>query len=106
MRRAVHFSAPYNRHVSRRQASSAVAPLERSAGGALLAILLVLIGALAYANSLHGPFVLDDQESIVNNASIRQLWPPGAAWFAEHESPVAGRPVVDMTLGANYAFGG
>jgi hypothetical protein len=48
-----------------------------------LAMTVVLLaGALAYANSLRGPFVLDDQPAIVNNAHLRQLWPPLTALTA------------------------
>jgi tetratricopeptide (TPR) repeat protein len=67
--------------------------------------LIVLAGAIAYANSLHGPFILDDLEAISTNEHIRQLWPLSAALFAEREAPVAGRPVVNFSFALNYAFG-
>lgn len=45
--------------------------------GAPLAILAVVLvafaGLAAYANSLDGPFLFDDQRAIVQNASIRDL---------------------------------
>ena len=36
-------------------------------------VLIFLLGVLVYSNSLGGPFVLDDLESITNNESIRSL---------------------------------
>src|SRR6185369_17663103 len=61
--------------------------------------------ALAYGNSLHGPFVFDDVQSIAGNPSIRRLasteiWrpPPGLT--------VSGRPIVNASLALNHAWGG
>jgi hypothetical protein len=68
--------------------------------------MILLAGALAYANSLRGPFVLDDQASIVNNAHLRHLWPPLGALTAERDSPLAGRPIASLSLALNYALGG
>ena len=70
------------------------------------AALLVAAGLITYANSLSGPFVLDDHESVVANEQIRQLWPPSAVLFPARELPVAGRPVVNVSFALNYAFGG
>src|SRR5207247_367548 len=39
---------------------------------------LVVAGLLAYANSLSVPFVLDDTVSIIENESIRRIWPIGS----------------------------
>ena len=64
-----------------------------------------LTGA-AYANSLRGPFVFDDVTAIANNPTIRQLWPLGPAWRTHRDSTVEGRPVVNLTLALNYAWGG
>ena len=68
------------------------------------AAVIVVAGALAYANSLSGPFAFDDQLSIVENASIRQ-WDAGTL-SPERELPVAGRPLVNLSFALNYAFGG
>ena len=70
------------------------------------AALLVAAGLISYANSLNGPFFLDDQETIVINEQIRQLWPPLVVLFPARELPVAGRPTVNVSLALNYAFGG
>jgi tetratricopeptide (TPR) repeat protein len=70
----------------------------------LLALLAVAV-LLAYANAWTAPFVFDDIDSIVGNASIRSprivaaLSPPAA-------STVAGRPVLNLSLALNRAFGG
>ena len=68
--------------------------------------LIVLAGALAYWNSLSGPFILDDQLSIVSNRYIRQLWSFSRVLFPERELPVAGRPLVNISFAINYAIGG
>ncbi|MBI3493502.1 MAG: tetratricopeptide repeat protein, partial [Acidobacteria bacterium] len=68
---------------------------------------LLIAGAVAvFANSLTVPFVFDDQRAIVDNASIRRLWPPPTALAAPPQSPVAGRPIVNLSLAVNYAIGG
>jgi protein O-mannosyl-transferase len=69
-------------------------------------LVLICAGALAYANSLSGPFIIDDGVSIVDNTHIRQLWPLSRALVAERESPVAGRPLVNLSFAINYAMGG
>ena len=47
---------------------------------------ILLLGILAYANSLRGPFVFDDLESIVNNDTIRDLgnFLPGGSGLEFH----------------------
>ena len=67
---------------------------------------IVLAGALTYWNSLSGPFILDDQLSIVANRSIRQLWSLSRVVVPERELPVAGRPLVNISFAINYAIGG
>jgi tetratricopeptide (TPR) repeat protein len=68
---------------------------------------LVAAGAAAYANSLAGPFVCDDLQSIPDNPTIRHLWPilrllhpPGGG------TTVDGRPVLNVSLALNYALSG
>jgi hypothetical protein len=68
--------------------------------------LILLAGALTYWNSLSGPFIFDDQHSVVENRQIRQLWPLTSVLFPERESPVAGRPLVNVSFAINYAIGG
>ena len=86
---------------------------ERSWGIELFAAAL-LVGAvwIVYGPSLDAPFVNDDEISIVENESIRQLVP---LWGdAEHagsltppkELPTSGRPLVNLSFALNYRFGG
>jgi len=82
--------------------------LKRRQPAVLLAgALVVLAGIIAYANSFENPFVWDDFPGIVENTTIRYLWPlssvlspPGSG------SPVQGRPMANLSLAVNYAFGG
>jgi tetratricopeptide (TPR) repeat protein len=71
-------------------------------------LLLVLCGALVYANALSGPFIYDDESFIEHNEDIRRLWPPVWAMpWGEYSSPVVnGRPLTGFTLALNYALGG
>lgn len=62
--------------------------------------LIALAGLAAYANSLTGVFVLDDQRWIVEYPPLRQLWPPSPELFA------TSRPLVNLTLALNYAWSG
>ncbi len=72
----------------------------------LAAALVVLAAGLAYANSLAGVFVYDDFNSIVQNPTIRSLWPPWAASWAPVETTPGGRPLFNLTLAINYAISG
>jgi tetratricopeptide (TPR) repeat protein len=71
-----------------------------------LAAFLVAAGLIVYGNSLWGVFIFDDQNSILGNPQIRRLWPLWNAFSAPANTPVAGRPVVALSLAVNYAFGG
>ena len=71
--------------------------------------LIVLLGVCAYARSLPSPFIFDDQPAIVENRSIRHLWP---IWEAvsvapdPRSAPIAGRPIVTASFALNYALSG
>ncbi len=69
---------------------------------------MICLGVLlAYANSLTGPFVFDDLRGIVNNESIRKLWPLNDALNPPmHATGAGGRPIVNLSLAVNYAIGG
>ena len=74
---------------------------------ALSAAAIVVLGLLTYANSLSSPFVFDDAVTVHDNASIRHLWPLRAALSPPaHDTPVSGRPLVNLSLAINYAAGG
>jgi len=68
--------------------------------GLLLAIIAV------YANALHGPFIWDDNASIVWDPYIRSLWPCTELLTTSHMGIVGGRPLVAISLALNYAAGG
>ncbi|HKD36710.1 MAG TPA: hypothetical protein VKB78_07910, partial [Pirellulales bacterium] len=75
--------------------------------GTLLCAAVIALAAVAvYWNSLGGQFMFDDQGWIVDNPSIRHLWPPGEWIFPSDAEHVGGRPVVSFTLALNYAIGG
>ncbi len=66
---------------------------------------IVLAVALVYANGLSGPFLPDDERSVVTNQQIRQV-SLAAAFDPPPETPVAGRPLVNLSFALNYAAGG
>jgi tetratricopeptide (TPR) repeat protein len=74
--------------------------------------IIVLATLAAYHNSLSGPFIFDDVPGIQENATIRHLRPIWRALTPPHEIsrdsglPVAGRPLVNLSLAVNYAAGG
>ncbi|MHC4609143.1 MAG: hypothetical protein ACYS7M_02205, partial [Planctomycetota bacterium] len=68
---------------------------------------VVLLGAaLAYSPGLSAPFIYDDLSAIRENPHIRHLWPLREAMSAPEQTPLAGRPVVSLSLAVNYAIGG
>ena len=67
--------------------------------------LIVVVGIIAYANALSGPFVLDDLLSIVHNRDFRE-WRPAGLLFPERDTPLAGRPLVNLTFAINVASHG
>ena len=71
-----------------------------------MAATVVTAGILAYANALHGPFVFDDRSAIEGNLSIRQLGDAGAILHPPADTPIGGRPLVNLTFAVNYALGG
>jgi len=67
---------------------------------------VVLAVALAYANSFSGALVLDDQSSIANNPTLRQLWPLWPVLSPPAGSGVGGRPLANLSLALNFAVSG
>lgn len=70
------------------------------------AVVIVATGFLAFANSFSNPFVLDDARAIVENPQIRGLWPLTVPLSPPPETPVARRPLVNLSFAVNYAVGG
>jgi protein O-mannosyl-transferase len=72
----------------------------------LVPVFIVVAGLFAYRSSMQGAFVMDDRTAILQNATIRTLWPPWPAFSPPEKSPVHGRPLVNLSLALNYALGG
>jgi tetratricopeptide (TPR) repeat protein len=68
-------------------------------------LVIAAAALVAYFNSFAGPFVFDDEPSILSNPSIRSLW---RAWSPPVNGGItpAGRPVLNFTLAVNYAISG
>jgi protein O-mannosyl-transferase len=86
--------------------ASGTRPAGFNLAAALRALAVVCMGVAAYWNSIGNPLMLDDRVSIAENAAIRDWTDVGRVWAPGRESPVAGRPVVALTLALNYAVAG
>ena len=65
-----------------------------------------MVVVVPYVNSLENPFIWDDSNAIVNNPTIRSLWPPWAPLQPPAETPVSTRPLVNLSFALNYAVHG
>lgn len=72
----------------------------------LAPVVLVSAVVLAYANSLHAPFLFDDAGAVLGNPTIRSLTSLAVLNPPADGSTTTGRPVVNLTYALNYAFGG
>jgi len=70
----------------------------------VLAALLAVLAAWAYATSFNGVLALDDIGAIVRNPTIRTLWPPSTPLSPPAGSTVTGRPVANLSFALNYAL--
>ncbi len=68
--------------------------------------MIALAALLAFHNSFSTPFHLDDEINIVDNASIRALWPLGPVLFPPTDVFSAGRPLLNLSFAVNHAIGG
>jgi protein O-mannosyl-transferase len=69
-----------------------------------LAAAFLALAFLAFGPALRAPLDFDDFDAITENASIRQIWPPGVALHPPPlGTPVSGRPVVNYSFALNYA---
>ena len=71
-------------------------------------MLVVAVGILAYHNSFTGPFIFDDTPSILENPTIRHLWPIWQTLSISHirNTTFEGRPLINLSFAINYALGG
>ncbi len=73
----------------------------------IVALLIVLGVGAVYWNSWHAPFVLDDKMAITDNPTVRSLWPlHGPLTPPTGGSPVAGRPLPNLSFAINRAISG
>jgi protein O-mannosyl-transferase len=75
---------------------------ESGRGRWIAPLLVIFVAALAYSDSLDGPFILDDSLAILKNPQVRSLIPfklpqPGP-------TAISGRPVVIFTFAVDYAL--
>ena len=68
--------------------------------------MIVLAGLAAYHNSFSGPFVFDDPAAIIENPTIRRLWSMADVLSPPIWQTVGARPVINLSLAINCAFGG
>jgi hypothetical protein len=69
-----------------------------------LAPLLLAVAAIAvYWNVLDAPFFWDDDIAITTNQSIHEI---AESLNPPIETPVSGRPIVNLSFALNYAYGG
>lgn len=61
---------------------------------------------IVYANSFGGVFFFDDLGTIVRNANIRELTHLKDVFVPPADTPLAGRPLVQLSFAINYAIGG
>lgn len=73
---------------------------------ALAAAAICLAVLAAYHNSFSGPFVFDDEPAVLDNPTIRHLWPVWRTFEPPPSMTVTGRPFSNFTLAINYAISG
>ncbi len=69
------------------------------------ALAIVVAVAAVYAGGLRHPFMFDDVGAVAFNPQIRSL-APDVALVPPPETPVGGRPLVNLSFAINYALGG
>jgi protein O-mannosyl-transferase len=72
----------------------------------LIPIFLIAAIALAYANTLHAPFLFDDYNAILSNDHLTSILPLSRSMSTPPQSVLDGRPLVCLSLAINYALGG
>jgi len=64
-------------------------------------------GGAAYAGSFRGVFQFDDIPAILDNPTIRWIWPPTIALYPPVGAlTVSGRPLLNFSFALNYALSG
>jgi Flp pilus assembly protein TadD len=87
------------------RAPATTVPASRGRLPALAPLIIIAAGILAYTNALTGPLIFDDFRSIVDNATVRTMsW--ATVLHPQAQTPMAGRPVANLSLALNYAMSG
>ena len=71
-----------------------------------LALVLVVAGMLAYANSLNGPLILDDWITLRVNPELDRVWPPWLMFMPSEGTGLGGRPIAHASFVLNRALTG
>ena len=72
-----------------------------------LAAAVIGVGILAaYHQTFSVPFIFDDEPAILDNPTIRHLWPVWNTFSPPGGLTVTGRPLANLTLAINYALSG
>ena len=79
-------------------------PVTRARNIAALGLFLLITAV--YFNSLRGEFVFDDVPAIVENPTIRALWPLSGPLSPPENSGVGGRPLANLSFALNHAIHG
>ena len=64
-------------------------------------VLIFVVTVMVYSTAVTSPLLFDDQTSIVSNPSIRRLTPVSSVLMPPRDTPVAGRPLVNVTFALN-----
>lgn len=81
-------------------------PHRRAAWTAFSLLVLTAAALACYGNSLRVPFLFDDLDAIVENRTIRRLWPLTEALSPPPGTTCSGRPLLNASFAVNYAVGG
>ncbi|MEN6488405.1 MAG: hypothetical protein ABFD66_05915, partial [Smithella sp.] len=60
-------------------------------------IVLFVLLTILYSNTFAVPFLFDDTINILENLSIRQLWPPWGFLMIPDDTGIANRPIINFT---------
>lgn len=89
--------------------SASDAPASRARAAVRRALPCLALGGavgLVYLRVAAAPLMLDDLPSVIQNPSIRTLWPLSVPLDPPRYLPTAGRPLVNLSLAVNHALGG
>lgn len=75
----------------------------RGRAGIVPALVILIAGFAAYANSFAGVFVFDDEPALEHSPHVRTLWPLGVSMSAPEGSTLSGRPVASLSFAIDHA---